>query len=356
MPNTVRARVDLGALRSNLAVVRKLCPDSRILAMVKADAYGHGLLPVVRALEGADGFGVARLAEALALRKAGITHRVVLMPTLLDTVELTICSEQCIDVTAHDEPSVSSFCLHAKRKPLRVWLKLDSGMHRNGLGPKAFLAADRRLSTNPGVLEIIHMTHFSSADCEVSEVMEQQLARFLACHAVSSRASTSLANSAALICRPETRSQWVRPGIMLYGENPVSARCSVPLRPVMSVHARIVSLRSIGPGEAVGYNERWRSTRLTRIATVGVGYGDGYPRHARNGTPVLLGEQDALLVGQVSMDFLTVDVTDCEHVSVGDEVTLWGKGLPASVIAECANTIPYELFTSLHQRVDREFT
>lgn len=323
--------------------------------MVKADAYGHGLLPVVRALEAADGFGVARLDEALALRKAGIAKRIVLMPTLLDKVELTICSEQCIDVTAHDEPSVSSIALHAEREPLRVWLKLDSGMHRNGLEPEAFLAADILFSRNPGIVELIHMTHFSSADSDLSDVMEQQIACFRACKRVSSRADTSLANSAALIVRPETRTQWVRPGIMLYGENPVSARYSVPLRPAMSLHARIVSLRKIGPGEAVGYNERWRSTRFSRVATVGVGYGDGYPRHAHDGTPVLVDGQKAPLIGRVSMDSLTVDVTDCEHVSVGDEVMLWGDGLPASTIAECADTIPYELFTSLQKRVDREF-
>lgn len=355
MRNTIRARIDLSAVRSNLAVVRGLCSESRILAMVKADAYGHGLLPVARALESADGFGVARLEEALALRSAGVAKRIVLLPTLLDAEDLTICSEQCIDVTAHDEASVSSIALRAKRMPLRVWLKLDSGMHRNGLDGRAFVAADRLLSANPGILELIHMTHFSSAGSESSVAMERQTRTFWACTKMSSNANASLANSAALIAKPETRAQWVRPGIMLYGENPLGARYSVPLRSVMSLHSHIISLRKIRTGEAVGYNERWRCTRLSHIATVGIGYGDGYPRHARDGTPVLVSGRIVPLVGQVSMDYLTVDVTDCEHVSVGDEVTLWGEELPASIIAECANTISYELFTSLHPRVTRQY-
>jgi alanine racemase len=324
--------------------------------MVKADAYGHGLLPVAEALNAADGLAVARLQEALALRGAGTAKRIVLLGTLLHTEDLKVCSEQHIDVTAHDESSVSSIVSHVERMPLRVWLKLDSGMHRIGLKPDAFVAADRLLSRHPGVLELVHMTHFSSAGSEAPAVVEQQLSQFWTCHKASSPAMVSLANSAALITKPETHADWVRPGIMLYGDNPLAARYPVPLRAAMTLRARIIAVRDIGVGESVGYNERWSSARPSRIATVGIGYGDGYPRHAPNGTPVLIDGGLASLVGQVSMDSLTVDVTDCEHVAVGNVATLWGPELPAATIAEWANTISYELFTSLQQRVSREYT
>lgn len=215
MHNTASARINITALRDNLAVVRRICPHSRILAMVKADAYGHGLLPVAAALDAADGFAVARLQEALALRSAGIAKRIVLLGTLLDAADLVVCSERHIDVTAHDESSVSSIVSHVKGMPLRVWLKLDSGMHRIGLNLDDFVAADRLLSGHSGVLELIHMSHFSSPGHGSTTVMEQQVSRFWACHKASSPAMVSLANSAALIAIPETHADWVRPGIML---------------------------------------------------------------------------------------------------------------------------------------------
>jgi alanine racemase len=354
MQNTASARIDLTALRDNLEVVRKLCPHSRIMAMVKANAYGHGLLPVARALDAADGLAVARLQEALLLRRAGIAQRILLLGTLLDEADLAICSEQQIDATAHDKSSVTSIIAQARRTPLRVWLKLDSGMHRLGLDARAFVEADRLLVNHPGILELVHMSHFSSAGCLTATTMEKQISCFSACHHACSNAKVSLANSAALIARPETHGDWVRPGIMLYGENPLSTH-QLPLRAAMKLRASVVATRDIGIGESVGYNARWTSARPSRIATVGIGYGDGYPRHARNGTPVWINGDLASLVGQVSMDSLTLDITDCGHVSVGDEAILWGPELRASTVAEHANTISYELFTSLNSRVSREY-
>jgi alanine racemase len=353
--NTANARIDLAAVRHNLAMVRALCPRSRTMAMIKADAYGHGLLPVARALNAADGFAVARLQEALALREAGIEQRILLLATLLDHADLATCSQQSIDVTAHDKASVDSIDAVACKMPLRVWLKLDSGMHRVGLDPAAFIEADRTLSSRPGVLELTHMTHFSSADDMATGVMDQQLACFSACHSANPKAKVSLANSAALITRPDTHADWVRPGIMLYGSNPVRASHDVRLRAAMTLHARVIAIRDIGAGESVGYNSRWTSARPSRIATIGIGYGDGYPRQVGNGTPVLLDGCMAPLVGRVSMDSLTVDVTDCERVAVGDEATLWGPELPVATIAEHARTISYELLTSLRPRVTREY-
>jgi alanine racemase len=356
MRNTAIARIDLTAVRDNLSIVRSLCPRSRVMAMVKADAYGHGLVRVARALSGADGFAVARLQEALLLRRVGIKQRILLLATLLNAADLAMCSEKHIDITVHDETSLACTAAQARCTPLRVWLKLDSGMHRVGLTPDAFIEADRLLAGHPGILEVTHMTHFSSADNTTSRSTERQLSCFWRCHKPNSSAKASLANSAALITSRETHADWVRPGIMLYGDNPLGESHPVPLRSAMTLCANIIAIREIGSGESVGYNERWTSTRRSRIGTVGIGYGDGYPRHARNGTPVWISERRVPLVGQVSMDSLTVDLTECESAAVGDQAVLWGPELPAAMVAECANTISYELFTSLQSRVTREYT
>lgn len=355
MENTATARIDLGALRNNLAVVRELCPESNIMAMVKADAYGHGLVPACRALSAADGLAVARLKEALLIRKTGITQRLLLLGTLFDDHDLAVCAGHDIDVTAHDKMSVASIIRQARHTPLRVWLELDSGMHRLGLSGTEFVEADGVLSTHAGIRELIHMTHFSSADSVEAGVMERELRCFWEFHNLGSKSKISLANSAALIVNPATRADWVRPGIMLYGENPVSERLSARLRPAMTLLSRIVSIREVRRGESVGYNGRWTADRRSRVGTVGIGYGDGYPRHACNGTPVWINGNVVPVVGQVSMDSLTVDLTECDGVKIGTEVTLWGSELPVATVAKFANTTSYELFTSLNQRVTREY-
>ncbi len=355
MLNTAYARIDLTALEGNLKVVRSLCPGSRVMAMVKADAYGHGLLRVAEVLSSADGMAVARLHEALLLREAGIKVRILLLATLLDSVDLATCSEMDIDVTAHDPTSVACIADQARRTPLRVWLKLDSGMHRNGLSSDAFIEADRVLSRHPGILELTHMTHFSSATNPASPVTDRQMLEFCLCHSASSEAKVSLANSAALISRCDLQADWVRPGIMLYGDNPLGPNHPIRMRAVMTLSSRIIAVRQIDSGESVGYDGSWSSDRVSRVATVGIGYGDGYPRHARNGTPVWINGQLSRLAGRVSMDSLTIDVTECGHVLVGDEVILWGPDLPVSAVAQYADTISYELLTSLSPRVTREY-
>jgi alanine racemase len=355
MRNTAAVRIDLAALRHNLDVVRALCPQSRIMAMIKADAYGHGVLPAARALAAADGFAVARLQEALELRQAGIRHRVLLLGTLLDEAELAACSEQQIDVTVHDAGSLAGVAAAAARAPLRVWLKLDCGMHRLGLDAAGFADARRRLSAQRGVLELVLMTHFSTTREMDSPIMSGQIARFAASSEGHPAAQVSAANSAVLIAHPALRVGWVRPGIMLYGENPQAAEHPLQLRAVMSVHAVVIAVRQIETGESVGYDGCWTAARTSRIATLGFGYGDGYPRHAANGTPVWLAGQRVPLVGRVSMDSITVDVSDCAGVAVGDEATLWGPELPAAIIASWARTASYELFTGVGPRVTRTY-
>jgi alanine racemase len=355
MQTTVSAQVDLAALRDNLGLVRKMCPRSRIMAVVKADAYGHGLLSVARALTAADGFAVARLHEAIALREAGVAQRVLLLATRLDAADLAACSELGIDVTVHETSLVSAIVEHAQRTPLRVWLELDSGMHRTGLSSAAFIEADAILSRHPGVLELTYMTHFSGADQPNSETLDRQMNCFSRCPKASTTARISLANSAALIARPDTHADWVRPGIMLYGINPFGAsHYPLPLQAAMKLAAPLIAVRHIDRGESVGYNGRWTSVRPSKIGTVGAGYGDGYPRHAPNGTPVWVRGRCVPLIGQVSMDSLSVDLTGCD-ARVGDEAVLWGPELSAAVVADSANTVAYELFTCVQKRVPREY-
>ena len=347
------ATIDLTALGANLALARELCPRSRIMAVVKADGYGHGAQAVARALAAADGFAVARMAEAMELRGAGIHHRILLLGTLLDAADLRLCCEHDIDVTAHDKPTVTAILECVRRAPLRVWLKLDCGMHRLGLAPEDFLAADRLLAGHHGVRELVHMTHFSRTQDLGSAVMARQFDCFAACHEINPGAPVSVANSAVLIGAPAAQGDWVRPGIMLYGDNPFGAHHPLKLGPVMTLRARVIALRDVGEGECVGYDGCWTSTRASRIATVGIGYADGYPRHARNGTPVRFGSGLASLVGRVSMDSIGVDVTDCDGVAVGEEATLWGADPPVGTIADCAQTNSYQLLAGLGRRVSR---
>jgi alanine racemase len=355
MQNTARALIDLSALRHNLEVVRRLCPDSRVMAMVKADAYGHGVVPAARALTSADGFAVARLKEALELREAGFSHRLLLLGTLLDEAELGLCSAAEIDVTVHDAGSLAAIASAARKSPLRVWLKLDCGMHRLGLDSHSFGNARRQLSALPGVAELVLMTHFSTTHEMDSPVMARQITRFTAAVEGHPPTQISAANSAMLIAHPVLRLGWVRPGITLYGENPLAIQHPLPLRPAMSVRAVVIAVRDIEAGESVGYDGCWTAVRPSRIATLGVGYGDGYPRHAANGTPVWIRGQRVPLVGRVSMDSITIDVTDCAGVAVGEQATLWGPELPAAIIAEWARTASYDLFTGVGRRVTREY-
>ena len=352
MLNTARVTIDLPALRHNLAVVRNLCPRSKIMAMIKADAYGHGLLPVAQALADADGFAVARLDEALQLRRSGIEQRILLLGTLLDNDELRLCSELNIDVTAHDAESVALIDTAAMHHPLRVWLELDSGMHRLGLDPEGFERADQKLHTNTGVVELLHWTHFSDAEDLRNDINDQQFALMQSARA-QQNSPISIANSASIIGRPDTHEAWVRPGLMLYGINPIKDAHAQKLQTAMQLRANVIAIRAVKKGESVGYNRTWTAQRDSTIATIGIGYGDGYPRHARNGTPVWLNGQCVPLVGRVSMDSITVDITDHNLIQLGVEAELWGKNLSADIVAHHAHTISYELFTSVTTRVER---
>lgn len=358
MSHTALAQIKLSAIQHNLQQVKMLAPDSRIMAVIKADAYGHGLVEVARALSSADGLAVARLEEALALRDAGIEQRLLLLSGYIDESSLSTCAARRVDIVVHTETLVNLLCDSNLPQSVNVWLKHNSGMHRLGLDHEEFRRAYDALAQSPNVDEIILMTHFSGADESDSSNTEQQLKAFTNASA-DIAAPVSLANSAAIIQHQQIQGEWVRPGIMLYGANPLTGHKETQypceLRPAMSLKARVVAVRRIGCGEGVGYNNRWRSERDSVIATVSIGYGDGYPRHAKNGTPVIVNGQRASLVGTVSMDLITIDITDCGAVELGDQVELWGEQLAVEEVAEWADTISYELFTSISKRVPRRY-
>lgn len=357
--------IDLHALRHNLGEVKRCAPNSKILAMLKADAYGHGLLACARALDKADGFAVARIEEAITLRDNGIDKKIVLLNGVFDHDTLVYCARQQIEPVLYDAGDIPALLGATLPSALPLWLKVDTGMHRLGLAPETIATHTQTLQASPHVTGITLMTHFSDAERADLSRTRQQLQLFNnACNGLPGE--RSLANSAAIIQSPETHADWVRPGIMLYGSTPIldqstqhNAQNNPPqLRPVMNLHSRILSIREIATGETVGYNGSWTATRNSRIATIAIGYGDGYPRHARNGTPVLIRGRRFPLAGRVSMDLITVDITDAEDLQRDDVVTLWGcdangNELPANDVASFSGTISYHLFTGVTARVQR---
>ncbi len=349
------AVINLAALRHNLDVVRALAPHSGIVAVIKANAYGHGLLPIAQALAPKVGvLALARIEEAMALRQRGITQRLLVLSSRPDLEQLHLCASQAIEPVVHDEATAQLIAHHPFQPALRVWLKIDTGMHRLGVSPGEAAALCRQLQEAPGVSEVILMSHFASAESPDNAITDQQLQCFDRSTS-GIEAPRSIANSAAIIRHHAAQRNWVRPGIMLYGANPLGESAAPALLPVMTLRSRLLAVRDIGPNEGVGYNHTWHSVRATRIGTVAVGYGDGYPRHARNGTPVLLNGRRAPLAGRVSMDTVTVDLAAHPDARPGDEVVLWGEGLPVNEIATYADTIAYELLTGVSQRVNYHY-
>lgn len=348
------ATVDLSALRSNLAVVRRMAPRSRVIAVVKANAYGHGLSRVARTLADADGLGVARLAEAMALREAGVTQRVLLLEGVFGAEQLALAARAQCEVVVHSREQLDALEQFAGSHRFVVWLKLNCGMNRLGFRGSDFTSALARLQRCSCVSLIRVMTHLSSSeegDIE-SDVTVAQLRMFDA--AVSSLGlERSVANSAAVIAWPESHQDWVRPGLMLYGMSPIPNRTAADLglRPVMTLSTRLIAVQNIGVGEAVGYNGTWRAQRPSRIGVAAIGYGDGFPRGMRNGAPVLVRGKEATIAGRVSMDMIGIDITDLPAAGVGDEVVVWGEGLPAERVAAYADTISYELVCRVTSRV-----
>ena len=350
--NFPRVTIDADALRNNLATVRRLAPRSRVLAAVKANAYGHGLIVAARALSAADAFGVARLDEALALRAGGFAHPVVLLEGVVNIEDLRAAASHRFDIVVHHLDQIAMLEALTAPASFNVWLKLDTGMHRIGLAPEDFRAAEQRVRACKAVTTVRFMTHLAMAETLDHPLTQRQIDLF---HAATNGRSgeRSIANSAGLIWWPESRVEWVRPGIMLYGISPQAGTSAdaLGLRPAMTLSTRLIALNRVKAGETVGYGGSWRASRDSVIGVAAIGYGDGYPRQTPSGSPVLVNGIEAPIAGRVSMDMTTLDLTDLPESKVGDEVVLWGRGLPIERIAERVGTIGYELACRVNERV-----
>lgn len=354
MKREVVAKIRLDALRHNLRVVRRCCPRSGVIAMVKANAYGHGLVPVAQALADADAFGVAVIDEALALRAGGVAKPIVIFAGVFSLPELREAAARGFAVVVHHPEQIALLRQAQLAQPLDIWLKLETGMHRLGLAQAVADAAVMDLKGCARTLGV--MTHFACADEPANPLTQAQLQALLA-FARQHALPASAANSGAIVAMPAAHLDSVRPGIMLYGGAPIAAQQAheYDLQPVMTLSARVIAINDVPKGEGVGYGTIWHAPAAARVGVVGIGYGDGYPRHAAQGTPVRIGTQLVPLIGRVSMDMITVDLTAHPAVRIGDEVVLWGEGLAADIIARHADTISYELFCRLTSRVHFDY-
>ena len=360
MPRPIEALIHTEALAHNLMRARQAAPDARVWAVVKANAYGHGIECAYAGLKGADGFALLDLNEAERVRTLGWRGPILLLEGCFDARDLETCSRLSLWHTVHSEAQIDMLAAHKTHTPQRVFLKLNSGMNRLGFRPEAYAHAWRRLSGLTQVESITLMTHLADADGPLG--IDRQLAIFEATtHDLPGE--RSLANSAATLRfaphQEAVRGDWVRPGIMVYGSSPDFPARNIGdwgLQPTMSLRAQIIATQALEAGEQVGYGGRFTAERDMRIGVVACGYADGYPRVEADATPVLVGEVRTRVVGRVSMDMITVDLTPAPEAGVGSVATLWGTSPGGTVlaideIAQAAGTVGYELMCALAQRV-----
>ena len=352
MTRPIRATIDLPALRGNFAVAREHAAGAALWVVIKANAYGHGLMRTAGALDDlADGFALLDLEDAIALREAGFRQPILLLEGFFEADELPLLAEYGLTPVVHSLEQVEMLADAALPSRLQVYLKLNSGMNRLGLTAEEFHVALTALGTTPAVGGITLMTHFADADLERG--IDWQMARFE--EAVQGcEHPVSLANSAALLRYPQARRGWTRPGIMLYGSSPYpqdASAESLGLRPVMTLSSRLIAVQELAAGERVGYGGIFTAERPMRIGIVACGYADGYPRHAPVGTPVLVEGRRTRTVGRVSMDMIMVDLDGIPDAGIGSPVVLWGEGLPVDDVATAACTVSYELLCALAARV-----
>ncbi len=350
-PTTVT--IDLDALRHNLARVRALAPASKVMAVVKADGYGHGLERVARALSDAEAFGVAALSDAERLRAIGLRNRIVLLSGFDEAADLDLLRTLDVDTVVHHDAQLALLEAERGAPPIRVWLKFDTGMHRLGFDPARASDLHARLRALPNVAEeLVAMSHFASSDEFGGDQTRMQMQAFSGITATMG-APVSLSNSAAVLGWPDAHRDWVRAGGALYGLSVVDGKSGADfgLRPVMKLSTRLIAVNRIRKGERVGYSATWECPEDMDVGVAAIGYGDGYPRSVPSGTPVLVNGARVPLIGRVSMDLMTIDLRTLPGAKVGDEVTLWGPELPVEEIAVAAGTISYELTCSITRRV-----
>jgi alanine racemase len=346
----ILATVSKSALAHNLAVVKQHAPRSKVMAVVKANGYGHGLFNVAQGLNAADGFAVLGLNEAIDLREAGYEQTLLLLEGVFAAAELNIATSYRIDIVVHSEQQIEMLEQTALIAPIHVHLKINTGMNRLGFAAQDFQQAYQRLQDCESVASITLMTHFATADEPIG--IASALGVFN--QAVGAiKAPLSLANSAAILRHPEAHMDWVRPGIMLYGASPVSQVLATDygLKPVMQLTSELIAIQYLKSGDSVGYGHRFTASEATRIGVVACGYADGYPRHAPNGTPIAVAGKITRTLGRVSMDMLFVDLTPIPHAKIGTQVELWGSQVPVDAVAEASGTVGYELLCAVAPRV-----
>lgn len=356
------ATISKSALQHNLAVVKQHAPHSKVMAVVKANGYGHGLLNVAHSLNAADGFAVLGLNEAMTLRDAGFKQTILLLEGVFCASELIAVADHGIDIVVHSRPQVEMLLNATLSRPVHVHLKMNSGMNRLGFTPAKYIAVFRQLKASSNVADVTFMTHFATADkdpgIEVPLALFQQTIQGLA-------QPVSLANSATVLRYPNLQADWVRPGIMLYGASTVSGTSATAfgLKPVMQLSSEIIGVQAIAAGESIGYGNRFTAAQATRIGIVACGYADGYPRHAGllggqhpHGAPIAVSGKVTRTLGRVSMDMLFCDLTDIPEADIGSPVELWGSQIPVDAVAEASDTVGYELLCAVSSRVQIKMT
>lgn len=354
----ILATISHDALRHNLGVVRRHAPNSKVMAVVKANGYGHGLLNVAPGLAATDGFAVLNIGEAMDLREVGYKQTILLLEGVFGLTELALACSFSLDIVVHSTPQIEMLEAVTLPKPVNVHLKMNTGMNRLGFKPEAYLESYTRLQACKNVAQITLMTHFATADDDRG--IAQPLHTFQTVTQGLNQA-VSLANSATILRHPEAHGDWVRPGIMLYGASPVTGTpaSDYDLQAVMSLTSQIISVQTIQTGESIGYGQRFTAKRTTHVGVVACGYADGYPRHAGqytengelSGVPVAVNGQLTRTIGRVSMDMLFVDLTDIPEAGIGAHVELWGNQVPVDAVAEACGTVGYELLCAVASRV-----
>jgi len=348
------AHIDLAALRHNLNRVKKLSPHTKVLAVIKANGYGHGVVRVAGALSRANGFAVTSVEEALTLREAGFNQRILALEGFSSSKELDIFRQHHVDAVVHHESQVELLERAGPGTRVSVWLKVDTGMHRLGIAPARLEDARRRLRDCANIAQpLLLMSHLANADDWRNIDAQVQIRDFLFI-AADFGEEISIANSAAVLAWPEARVGWVRPGITLYGISPFpmgKTGIELGFLPVMTLSTHLIAVNRVSKGQTVGYGGSWTCPEDMPVGVAAIGYGDGYPRHAPSGCPVLVNGSRVPLIGRVSMDMITLDLRMQPEARIGDPVVVWGKGLPVEEIARLSETIAYELVCHVARRV-----
>ena len=353
MSRSLKALINTAAITYNLQRVREIAPSSRIIAMIKANGYGHGLITVAKALNQADAFGVAVIEEAIQLRQAGIKNRIVLMEGFFSASELPTIAQLQLEPVLHHDFQLD-ILKHYTDKQINCWLKIDTGMHRLGFIPSSILEVINKIRNLKFLKLVGIMTHFACAEDIDNDVTNQQIACFKqVINYLPEQFATSLANSAAILSWPTAHGDWVRPGIMLYGISPFTNLSAqhFALAPAMTLCTELIAIKQVAKGQAIGYGGRYICSEDMLVGVIAIGYGDGYPRSAPDGTPVLVKGHKTNIIGQVAMDMVTIDLRPIVQPRVGDPVILWGDNLAIETIAKYNNTVPHALLANLGRRI-----